>query len=258
MQCCTCSKWVNLKCSLLFFPRFKTLGSSHFPSCPLCCVLASYRDFTPTNTDFLLGLLQFEYVHYATWPIWPPMLMQHFRPLRIFSVCVFITALCFWLFFYTCCFLFSLTPSRFFNGMLGVSNPRALNYYTLSRFILLTLFVSRNLTLTHLPLSGSLDSLLCDLIALTPGLAFFLLIPRTLAAASSFSFRPDLFFSELPTSSFSSLDPYSHYVGVNISLNNSFLSFLNVCALPIRSSRRMAEPNSFLSSFFPPPEIFLL
>ena len=50
----------------------------------------------------------------------------------------------------------------------------------------LTLFVSRNLKLTHLPLSGSLDSLLCDLIVPTPGLAFSLLMPRTLAAASSF------------------------------------------------------------------------
>ena len=33
--------------------------------------------------------------------------------------------------------------------------------------------------------------------------------------------RQGLSFSELSTSSLSSLDPYSHYVGVNISLNNS-------------------------------------
>ena len=37
--------------------------------------------------------------------------------------------------------------------------------------------------------SGFLDSLLCVLIAPTPGLAFSLLMPRTLAAASSFSSR---------------------------------------------------------------------
>ena len=43
--------------------------------------------------------------------------------------------------------------------------------------------------------------------------------------------RQGLSFSELPTSSLSSLDPYSDYVGVNISLNNSSsLSFLNVYA----------------------------
>ena len=63
----------------------------------------------------------------------------------------------------------------------------ALNYYTLSRVILLTLKVSKNLTLTHLPLSGSLDFLLCDQIVPTPGLAFSLLMPRALAAAPSFS-----------------------------------------------------------------------
>ena len=64
------------------------------------------------------------------------------------------------------------------------------------------LFVSRNLTLTHVPLSGFLNSLLCDLIAPAPSLAFSLLIPRTLAAASSFSSGmayPSLFLRLTPT-----------------------------------------------------------
>ena len=43
--------------------------------------------------------------------------------------------------------------------------------------------------------------------------------------------------SELSISSLSSLDPYSDYVGANISLNNSFsLSLLNIYASPICSS----------------------
>ena len=67
-----------------------------------------------------------------------------------------------------------------------VFEPGALNYYTLSRFILWILSVFRNPTLTHLPLFGSLDSPLYDLIALTPGLAFFFLMTRTPAVASSF------------------------------------------------------------------------
>ena len=29
VQCCTCFKWVNVKCSLLSFSKFRTLGSSH-------------------------------------------------------------------------------------------------------------------------------------------------------------------------------------------------------------------------------------
>ena len=89
--------------------------------------------------------------------------------------------------FLTSCFLFSLTPSGLFNEMLGVSKPGSLNFYTLFRLIPLTPFVSRNLTLIYPTLSGSLDPLLCDLIAATPGLIFFLLMPHTLAAASSFS-----------------------------------------------------------------------
>ena len=40
MQCCTCSNWVHLKCSLLSFSRFRTLGSSYSWSFPPCCVPA--------------------------------------------------------------------------------------------------------------------------------------------------------------------------------------------------------------------------
>ena len=101
-----------------------------------------------------------------------------------------------------------LTLSGLFNGMLEVFEPRALNYFTSSRPILLTLSVSRNPISTHLPLSGFLDSLLCVLIASTPDLAFSLLMPRTLAAVSSFSsgrvylslnFLPPLFLRLIPT-----------------------------------------------------------
>ena len=70
--------------------------------------------------------------------------------------------------------------------------------------------------------------------------------------------RQGLSFYELSTSSLSSLDPYSDYVGVNNSLNNSSsLSFLNVYAPPFAPPQRMAEPIPSLPPFFPPPEIFL-
>ena len=100
-----------------------------------------------------------------------------------------------------------LTLSGFFNGMLEVSVPGALNYFTFSRPIQSTISASRNPILTHLPLSGFLDSLLCVLIAPTPGLAFSLLMPRTPAAASFSSaraypflnFLPPLFLRSIPT-----------------------------------------------------------
>ena len=49
VQCCTCSKWVHLKCLLLSFSTFRTLGSSHSWSFPPCGVPA-FGDFTPIKT----------------------------------------------------------------------------------------------------------------------------------------------------------------------------------------------------------------
>ena len=64
--------------------------------------------------------------------------------------------------------------------------------------------------------------------------------------------KQGLFFSELYTSSLSSLGPYSDYVEVNISLNNfSSLSFLNVYAPPIRSSTKDSRTNFFSLSILP-------
>ena len=83
--------------------------------------------------------------------------------------------------------LLPLTLSGFFNGMLEVFEPGALNYFTFFHLILSTLSAFRNPILTHLPLSGFLDSLFCVLIVLTPGLAFSLLMPRMPVAALSFS-----------------------------------------------------------------------
>ena len=60
-----------------------------------------------------------------------------------------------------------------------------------------------------------------------------------------------LSFSELSTSSLSSLGSYSDYIEVNISLNNfSSLSFFNVYAPLICSSTKNGRTNFFLSPFF--------
>ena len=62
----------------------------------------------------------------------------------------------------------------------------------------------------------------------------------------------DLSFSELSTSSLSSLDPYSDYVGVNIYLNNfSSVSFLNVYDPPIYSSPTDNRIESISPSILP-------
>ena len=115
----------------------------------------------------------------------------------------------------------------------------ALNYYTLFRLIVLTVFVSRNLTLIHLPLSRSLDSLLCNRTLSRSG-TLSPPIPCMLAVVLSFS--------KLSISSLSLLEFYSDYVGVNISLNNSFsVPFFNIYAPPIC----FCPTDSRTDSFFP-------
>ena len=126
-----------------------------------------------------------------------PLLMLPFRPILVFKPLIsllpilyhllLLPLLCLLILAVLLRFLFPLTPSGLCNGMRAVSEPGARNCYTFFRPISLTLSVSRNSILTHLPLSGSLDSLLCNLIALTPGLAFSLVMARTLAVTSSFS-----------------------------------------------------------------------
>ena len=136
--------------------------------------------------------------------------------------------------------------------MLGVFEPRELNYYTLFRLIPLTLYISRNLTSIYLLLSGSLDSLLCNSMAPNSDLVFFLLMSQTLSGGVIIFVKQGLFFSELSTSSLSSLGPYSDYVEVNISLNaSSSLSFLNVYAPPIRYFTKDCRTNFFSLSILP-------
>ena len=118
------------------------------------------------------------------------------------------TVPCSWLSFCASCLHFPLTLSGFFNGMLEVFEPGALNYFTFFRPILSTLSAFRNPILARLSLSGFLDSLLCVLIVPISGLVFSLLMSRTLAAALSFSsgraylflnFLPPLFLCLIPT-----------------------------------------------------------
>ena len=137
--------------------------------------------------------------------------------------------------------------------MLEIFKLGALNYFTFFRPILSNLSAFRNPILTPLPFSRFLDSLLCVLIVPIPSLAFSLLIPRTLAAALLFSSgRAYLFLNFLPPLFFL-LDPYSDYVGINISLNNSSsLSFLKVyvplCSSPIDGRTDSFSPSILSSS----------
>ena len=245
-------QWVHLKCSVLSFSKFRTLRSYHSWSCLPCF-------FWKHHCDSLPGLLQLVCLQCSIWPIWTPFanaaLPPHYclqtsypsathfvsSPLALSPPLMFLAVS-----LHLLLSLPLLTPSGFFNGMLTISEPGALNYYTFFRLILLTLVVSRNPILTHLPLSGFPDSLICNPIAPTPGMAFSLLMARTV---SLIFVRQGSSFSALSAFSLSSLDPYSHYVRVNICLNNfSSLSFHNVFAPPIRTSLTNGRTDSFSPS----------
>ena len=198
VQCCACSEWVHLRCSQLSLPQFRAFGSSHSWNCsPL-----------PNHCDSLFGLLRHVYLHVQSSPSsanaalsphprlqtsYPPSahfisspLPLHHRPLLLAFFMRLLPPL-------------PLTLSGFFNGMLEVFEPGELNYFTFFCPILSISSAFRNPISAPLPLSGFLGSLLCVLIAPTPGLAFSLLIPHTLAAALSFSSdRAYLFLNFLP------------------------------------------------------------
>ena len=86
VQCCTCSNWVHLKCSLLSFSRFRTLGSSHSWSCPPCCIPAFFGDSTPTSTVTFSSDFSSWYTSTAQLgPSGPLLLMQHSHPTLAFK-----------------------------------------------------------------------------------------------------------------------------------------------------------------------------
>ena len=206
MQCCTCSKWVHLRCSQLSLSKFRALGSSHSWSCLPCrnTVIPS-SDSSDTYTSTVQSGPPLLMLHSRVTPI-SKLLIPHLLILCLFSLPSHHRLLLLAVLLCLLPPLLPLTLSGFFNGMLEVFEPDALNHFTFSRPIQSTLSASRNSILTLLPFSGFLDFLLCVLIAPTPGLAFSLLMPRTPATALSFSSgRAYLFLNFLPPFSLRSI-----------------------------------------------------
>ena len=230
VQCCTCSKWVHLMCSQLSLSKFIALGSSHSWSCPSCRnTVTPSSDSSDTYTSTVQSgpplPMQHSCLTLVSKPLFPHLpilylllpLPPHHCPLLLAALVCLLPP------------LLPLTFSGFFNGMLEVFKPGALNHFTFSRPTLSTLSASKNPILIHLPLSG-FSSLRSDHTHSQSGI----LSPDAMHASDGVVtfVRQGLSFSELSTSSLSLLDPYSDYVGVNISLNNSSsLSFLNLYVL---------------------------
>ena len=255
VQCCACSKWVHLRCSQLSLFNFRALGSSHSWSCPPC-----RNTVTPPSSDS-------SGTYTSTVESGPPLLMLHSCPTlvsKLFTLicpsyislpCPPTTVPCSWLYFCTSCLLSPLAPDSLRALQWNAGGLRArsteLLHFLSSHPVDLICIQESNLNSSssfripgfsvlrsdriHHSQSGILSS---DVSHASGGVVIFI--------------RQGLSFSELSTTSLSSLDPYSDYVGVDISLNkSSSVLFLNLYAPPIRSSPTDGRTDSFSPSILP-------
>ena len=188
VQCCTCSKWVHLRCSQLSLSKFKALDSSHSWSCPSCCVPTRNTVISSSDSsDMYTSTVQSSHLS-ANAALPPhPRLQTSYPPMAHF-----------------------------------VSSPSAM----------------------HSDRTHSRSGILFpDATYASGGVIIFT--------------RQSLSFSELFTSSISSLDPYSDYVGSTSLLTTPPRCHFLKCTPPLFAPLRgMAEPAPFLPPFFLPPEIF--
>ena len=256
VQCCTCSKWVHPRCSQLSLSKFRALCSSHSWNCFPCrntVTLSSDSSDTytstvqsgPHSTDAALTRHPRLHTSYPPSahtispssapsppslapgrPSMPPVSSPPSDSLRVFR--------------WNARGLRSRTPE--------------LLYFLSSHPVDLICIQKSNLNSSFSFRIPGFSALRSDRTHSRSGI----LSPDATHASSDVVIfvRQGLSFSELSTSSLSSLDPYSDYVGVNISLNNSTLVlFLNVYTPLFAPPQRMAEPIPSLPPFFPPPEI---
>ena len=255
MQCCACSKWVHLRCSQLSLSNFRALGSSHSWSCPPC-----RNTVTPPSSDS-------SGTYTSTVESGPPSanaaLLPHPRLQTSYPPSAHLISPS-----------PALPPPSLYSWLYAppASSPppdslRVLQWNAGG-------LQARSTELLHFLSSHPVDLICIQEFNLNSSSSFripgfsVLRSDRTHSRSGILSsdashasggvvifVRQGLSFSELSTTSLSSLDPYSDYVGVNISLNkSSSVSFLNVYAPLFAPPQRMAEPTP-LPQFFPPPEI---
>ena len=252
VRCCTCSKWVHLRCSQLSLSKFRALGSSHSWSCLPCrntvTPSSDFSDmYTSTvqsgipSTDAALSChprLQTSYppcahsISLSSAPSPPSLAPGHFSTPPASSLPPD-----------------SLRVLQWNAGGLQARSTELLHFLS-SHPVDLICIQESNLNFSSSLRIPGFSALHSDRTHSRSGI----LSPDTTHASGGVVIfvRQGLSFSELSTSSLSLLDPYSDYVGINISLNNSSsVSFLNVYAPPIRSSPTDGRTDSFSSSILP-------
>ena len=251
VQCCACSKWVHLRCSQLSLSLFRALGSSHSWNCPPCRITVtppssdssdmytSTVQSSPASANAALSphpRLQTSYppsAHYISSPSALP-------PLSLAPG-------------FSSAPPDSLRDLQWNAGGLRTRSTELLHFLSSHPVDLICIQESNLNSSSSFRIPG-FSALPSDRTHSRSGI---LSSDTTHSSGGVIIFvRQGLSFSELSTSSLSSLDPYSDYVGINISLNNSSsLSCLNVYAPLFAPPQRMAEPIPSLPPFFPPPKI---
>ena len=258
MQRCSCSKGVHLKCSFLFFSRFRTFGSSYSWSSPPAASLILLE--IPHLPTLCLPLRSPPACIPPFFNLAAPLPMQHsrhtltskslipFRPLRILSSCTLTTVSCFWLFFYSSCFLFLPECFKVLQWSVGGLRVRSTErlHFILSHSIYLIGIQESNLNSSSFFRVSEFSVPRSDRTRSRSGI----LSPEATHASGDVIFaKQSLSFSKLSTTSLCLLDSYFDYVGVNISLNNSSsLSFLNFYIPPVFSSLAYIRTDSFSPS----------
>ena len=232
VQCCTCSNWFHLKCSLLSFARFRTLGSFHSWSYPSCCVPAFFGDPTSTSTLTSSSCSSSWYTSTAQYgPSGLLLLMLHshptlaFKPLILFPPTLYLLALRphHRLMLLTVS-LYLLLPLPFLNFLRVLqwnagdflARSTKLQHFISSHLIDFICIQESNLNLSSSFRIPGFSALRSDGTHSRPGIFSTDIID---ASGGVIIFvRQGLSCSEFFTSSLSSLDLYSDYVEVNILL----------------------------------------
>ena len=253
VQCCACSKWVHLRCLQLSLSNFRALGSSHSWSCPLCRNTVTPPSSDPSGTYTSTVESGPPSANAALLP--HPRLQTSYLPSAhlIFPSPALPPP--------------SLAPGYTSAPPASSPPPDSLRVLQWNAGGLR----ARSTELLHFLSSHPVDLICIQETNVNSSSSFripgfsVLRSDRTHSRSGIHSsdashasggvvifVRQGLSFSELSTTSLSSLDPYSDYVGVNISLNkSSSVSFLNVYAPPIRSSPTDGRTDSFSPSILP-------
>ena len=217
VQCCSCSKWVHLRCSQLSLSNFRALGSSHswsFSPCRNTVTLSS--DSSSMYTSTVQSGPRLLMLHSRVTPVLkPPILLLPILyplPLPLYHRPLFLAVL-----------LRLLPPPdslwvlQWNAGGLRARSTELLHFLSSHPVDLICIQKSNLISSSSFRIPG-FSALRSDGTHSRSGI---LSPDATHASGGVVIFvRQGLSFSELSTSFLSLLDPYSDYVGINISLNN--------------------------------------